>query len=87
MPNSAEMALGPLLKEGTSVEEALAKLEEAGFAITPPEGDESYGSPEGPEAGPPEAPEGEMPEGAENPGSGDRRMQAVESAMKQHGYE
>ena len=101
MPESAEAALKGLLKDEATAADAIQRLEEAGFGITPPSGDTSYedGGGEMPEAkeedkeeGPPAgivAVASEEGEGEDNPGpeeKEDKRESAAKKAMKSHGY-
>lgn len=98
MPASAEAALKGLLKEGATADEVLEKLEESGFKVSPPEGDESYseeGEPVGEEVSEVDAmPEGmpaeelaAPPEGlvAGPPSPDELRKKAVDEAFAEKG--
>lgn len=93
MPDTANEALSGMLAEGVQPEQIISTLEEAGYGITPPEGDMSYPEPEGEapgaiiaiSGGGDEEPEKEEDEEEEK--SGDKRLDAAKSAMKKHGFE
>jgi hypothetical protein len=78
MPASADKALEGLLAEGIDAEAVLDAMKTAGFGITPPKGDDSYGAPEGEGGGIGlliAAADGEAPE-AEEPGAEDEKPEA-----------
>lgn len=90
MPASAEQALKGLLAEGVDAGQVLDKLQETGYKISPPEGDESYGAPpagdmaleieiEGPEG------EGEQEEEGPPEDIQSRRKSAARNAMEKSG--
>lgn len=94
MPASAEDALKGMLAEGVSPEDVLSALESSGFAVTPPEGDASYGAPAEEElpgaAGDLieiEETSAEEPETEEDDGDyDDKRMDVAKAAMEKHGF-
>jgi len=77
MPASAIEALEGLLADGISAEEVLAKLEDAGYSVEPPAGDESYKSGEPAESDKPELQPVGGPQEPEN-----RYTKAARKAMK-----
>lgn len=93
MPAAAREALKGLLAEGIEADEVLMRLQDAGYKVAPPEGDESYAGPDAmdretlPEE--PEVTEDEdkpplMAEGGpQDPMS--KYAKAAKSAMKKHG--